>query len=453
MGKDHALSKYGCNEIPIIKPFIVDNSFYIYDTYYNHIVKVNSNQYKEICDLLKVGVYEYRKMRKDTKGYNEIIEMLNKGYFRAAWIKEIMHPENDIVVYLLNRAINRLTLQVTHDCNMCCRYCNFSTENKIDRIHEKRHMSFDVAKQSIDFLYSHSKDIGKLYISFYGGEPFLNFNLIYNATNYANQIFELKDIQYNITTNGTIMTEEIISYLVKNKVFLSISLDGPKEIQNKHRLFSKNGMGSFDVVLNNIKKLQSYEDYFQKYVSFLPVLFPDERKDDVLEFFDKMGINSSNVIIRDADLRGIDYEVIQTRNKEEENYDKRYTDFCDVLNNSACIPEVWQHNGPCIPGVQKIFVNINGNIQICEKIIDCEQTQIGDIYNGFNLNKVRYILNFSKINEDQCKKCWCMRFCKICAAQCINVDKGEIDKSSLEIYCRATEKLTLSLLKKHVRIY
>lgn len=449
--KEDLSNMYNKKDIPIIYPFVVDGLFYIYDTYTNHILKINQKQYKEICELHKIGVCEYRIKDKNTKEYNDIISLLNKGYFHVEWIDEIKHRDSDNIVYLLNRSINRLTLQVTHDCNMCCRYCNFSKDNKIDRTHGKRNMPLSIAKQSIDFLYAHSKDIGKVYISFYGGEPFLNFDLIQNATNYSKQLFELKEIQYNITTNATIMTEDIISYLVNNNVFLSISLDGPKEIQNKHRLFSENGMDTFDIVMKNIEKLKKYENYFRRYVNFLPVYFSDEKKDDVLEFYERIGINRSCVIMREADLRGIDYDEIQNRNKNQTENEKKYTYFCDALDDKNPIPSIWQHNGPCIPGVQKIFVNIDGDIQLCEKIIDYKKTHIGNVYNGFDFNKVKFILNLGKINEVECKKCWCMRFCKICAAQCIDTDKGEIDKNSLKICCHNTKQSALLHLQKYVR--
>lgn len=110
-------------------------------------------------------------------------------------------------------------------------------------------MDWNTAKKSLDFLLEHSIDNEIVNIGFYGGEPMIEFDLIKKCIEYAKEIFKGKDIQFSITTNGTLINKKIIRYFVKNKVNLTISLDGPKEVHDKNRRFC-NGSGTFDKIIS-----------------------------------------------------------------------------------------------------------------------------------------------------------------------------------------------------------
>jgi uncharacterized protein len=63
-----------------------------------------------------------------------------------------------------------------------------------------------------------------------------------------------KTVDFSLTTNATLLTEEIIDWLVENDVGVTVSIDGPKQSQDRFRVFH-NGKGSYDVVLPRIKAL------------------------------------------------------------------------------------------------------------------------------------------------------------------------------------------------------
>ena len=63
-----------------------------------------------------------------------------------------------------------------------------------------------------------------------------------------------KEVDFSLTTNGTLLKPEIIEFLAENHVGVTISIDGPKEVQDKFRVFH-NGTGSYDVVAPKIKEL------------------------------------------------------------------------------------------------------------------------------------------------------------------------------------------------------
>lgn len=101
------------------------------------------------------------------------------------------------------------------------------------------------------FFQEHSTDQNNVTIGFYGGEPFLEFELIKECVAYAEDKLEGKKIEYSVTTNATLLTDEIIDYLIFNNFFVTVSLDGPREIQDECRRFLYNNKGTF-VLLGKI---------------------------------------------------------------------------------------------------------------------------------------------------------------------------------------------------------
>jgi sulfatase maturation enzyme AslB (radical SAM superfamily) len=88
------------------------------------------------------------------------------------------------------------------------------------------------------------------YLNFYGGEPLLCFDLIEQTISFLDkkQNSYNKTAQYSITTNGSLITEEIIQTLDAHKFSVVFSFDGlAQDIQRKN--------GSFDRAVSNIKKI------------------------------------------------------------------------------------------------------------------------------------------------------------------------------------------------------
>lgn len=246
----------------IFKQFIFNNRFYFYEPYYNGLFEISDEIYSELLKLSKIGIIDYRKSQKKSNNYDSIITLINKGLIRESFISKIEHHYTNYLDTLLQRCINDITLQVTRNCNFSCRYCSFTNNKEIQRNHEKKNMSIKIAKKCVDFLYNHSFDTNKVNISFYGGEPLINYKLIYEIVKYSNAKFHSKKIDYSMTINGSLLTKEIIYFLIENNFKLSISIDGPKEIQNFHRKYSTNGGDTFDIVYSNIMLIKEINDDF-----------------------------------------------------------------------------------------------------------------------------------------------------------------------------------------------
>ena len=65
----------------------------------------------------------------------------------------------------------------------------------------------------------------------------------------------------------------------------------------------------------------------------------------------------------------------------------------------------------------------------CERVSEnSEVMNLGNIYTGFEIEKVRQLLNIGKITEKECKSCWAFRFCTICAMKADCGDKLSAEK-------------------------
>lgn len=122
-----------------------------------------------------------------------------------------------------------LTFVVTHECNLKCSYCYESAR-------DKEIMSSDFIKQKIA-QYLNNETLSEVEIDFFGGEPWLKFDLIKDVCEWTwNQSWKNKYIFFT-TTNGTLVHGEIQDWLRKNKdrIWCGLSLDGRKETHDKNR--------------------------------------------------------------------------------------------------------------------------------------------------------------------------------------------------------------------------
>ncbi len=160
-----------------------------------------------------------------------------------------------------------LTLELTHQCNLACEYCIFGKHYEQTRQQSSTPMSLDTAKRAVARFLSHKPK--EATIGFYGGEPLLEFERMKEIVAFAEQLAADNgvELRFNVTTNGTLLSEEKIHYLVAHKFAVMISLDGNKESHDRYRVFKNTGhpeqrRGSFDVVIGNMERFaQLYPDY------------------------------------------------------------------------------------------------------------------------------------------------------------------------------------------------
>ncbi|MGE5474502.1 MAG: radical SAM protein [Ignavibacteriales bacterium] len=150
-------------------------------------------------------------------------------------------------------------LILTEDCNMKCKYC-YENANRC----KNNYMSLDTAKKAMDFVLDNAfkQGIERIRLTFFGGEPLLNLDVMIKSFHYAVD----KAKQYNISlffsiiTNGTIYNKEFEEFILDwykatKNVNIQISTDGIPEVQDKSRV-NIDGKPISGIILENILKLK-----------------------------------------------------------------------------------------------------------------------------------------------------------------------------------------------------
>lgn len=151
----------------------------------------------------------------------------------------------------------QISFIVTQNCNLRCKYCYMVDKN------DGHKMTFQVAKDAIDFFLDHQELFNSDYIilDFIGGEPLMEIDLIDEITDY----FKIETYRRNsnwfgkyrisISTNGLLYSDtKVQRYIMKNKENLSIgiSIDGTREKHDLQRVYP-DGTGSYDDVEKSVK--------------------------------------------------------------------------------------------------------------------------------------------------------------------------------------------------------
>ncbi|HJU49533.1 MAG TPA: radical SAM protein, partial [Pseudogulbenkiania sp.] len=152
-------------------------------------------------------------------------------------------------------ALNTVVLNVNTGCNLSCSYCY---KEDLDTPSAGRRMDVETAKASVEMLLQESPDEPRYTVVFFGGEPLSNRKLIETMVDYCETRFAAlgKQVEFVMTTNATLLTEEIVDYLNAHRFGLSVSIDGPKKIHDRNRL-TVGGTGTYDVVRRKAEMLLS----------------------------------------------------------------------------------------------------------------------------------------------------------------------------------------------------
>lgn len=147
--------------------------------------------------------------------------------------------------------IRKLHLVLTARCNLSCSYCYQNAKTA-------RRMSWPTLRRALDLgLASRAEAIEFV---FFGGEPLLEFPLMQRSVTYVNE-HRRPDLRvsYGLVTNGTLLTDEVASFLDRHSVDTQLSFDGTPEVQDAR------GRGTFRVLDARLEDLKRrYRRFFDR---------------------------------------------------------------------------------------------------------------------------------------------------------------------------------------------
>lgn len=150
-----------------------------------------------------------------------------------------------------------ITVVVTSDCNLCCKYCiNDSGDQLKDT--DANELGLVDAEEIVRCLHKISTIRNIRFIKFFGGEPLLKYDMIHQIV-VAKEKYAPEDdkIRFAFTTNGcSPVTDEMLEFFKTNRFIVNLSLDGPENINNSYRIPKDGKTNVFNKVLDLAKRLK-----------------------------------------------------------------------------------------------------------------------------------------------------------------------------------------------------
>ncbi len=150
-----------------------------------------------------------------------------------------------------------LTINVTQVCNLQCTYCAAGGDGTYGNAVKK--ISVEKTLPQIKWFLEKCPPTETFAINFLGGEPLLYPQGIELISEYATELAQSLGINLKLTviTNGTLFNQTTVDVIKKCNLAVSISLDGPKELNDQFRV-TKSGAGSTDSVVKGIQFLKQH---------------------------------------------------------------------------------------------------------------------------------------------------------------------------------------------------
>jgi len=453
---------------PFIKLLQSPHGSYFYDVNRNEVLPIQQDTYNYLAELLA-----------STESDNlpvpppEVEQLKEAGYLSADHVKEIEHIYTEYTPHILERNLEKVTLQLTQNCNFRCKYCNYTNNSGNQRHHSSKRMSEETARKAILFLRDHCVDTEEVFLGFYGGEPLLEFDLLKRMILFAEEVLKGKRLLYTLTTNTTLLTEEMVKFFVEHKAFMVISIDGTKSVNDRNRVFA-NGQGStFDVIIEKLRYIyDTYPEYF-KTLSINMVVDPSTDFDEVSQLF----VDYPFLLELSYQWTEIDDLMSPTPNTVTEEYvsKRAYQTFLGYLHRFSlceekCVSALARRSvfvaedslqrimpansigvkaapgGPCVPGESRLMVTVDGKFIVCERVSEeSDPMIIGDIEHGFDLEKVNNLLNVAKQTENACKNCWAFNLCNLCGKY--SDDNGTLSGEHRLKFCESSRRSAAGTLQ------
>lgn len=295
-----------------------------------------------------------------------------------------------------------VNLFVTDQCNFKCRYCYEKNEKK-----NKESMDQKTADNVINFIKSTIKPWQQLTVTFHGGEPLIRFSLItYIIDRLRNEL--QNESTFGITTNGSLLNEEIVEYLAENMQYkLSISIDGNEKTQNFNRPSSANSVNYNDII--------KYALIMKEKNPLFTIRMTYDRY-NVNDLFENIKFfidNGFDRIIAEADFMSLEWE--------QDDFDIIYEQFIKVNKYISSIQDrritVYPVNSEniclnkCTAGHDYYTISTKGKIYPCTMVINNDEFCIGDVTTGINKSELKKIDSITSKETEGCSECSYKKFC------------------------------------------
>ncbi len=359
----------------------------------------------------------------------------------AEW-NESQNP--DVRSGKMKMSIRHLTLNVSQICNLHCTYCAAGGDGTYgDPI---KRIAIEKTLPQLDFFLGKVKKGETFTLNLLGGEPLLYPKTLRAIVEHAQSIAEQVgfDIQYCITTNGTLLTEESIALLRDFHFNVSISLDGPPEINDLVRP-AKNGSSSSGSLKEGLTRLLAHKEDLNS-IGFNGVFgkhntevekaykFYQQFPVDFYEF--NFSFNSPDSEASEKYTQGMEKvaALAFSSGGEKELRKIRFFDHYFKL-----LDEQQQVENYCDAGKGSLVIDARNNVYSCPWLVGSKKDLIG---HGTLINETKLENEYAAplIEANKCQSCWA-RY--LCGGGCMYVHQSKTgDKNTLDSdFCERMRRL------------
>ena len=322
--------------------------------------------------------------------------------------------------------LSTLVLNVTSKCNLSCGYCyEYGEDRLVDEGTMPRFMDEATARESVEFMLAQAGDRDTVNLTFFGGETLLNFKLLRTTLEYARRrgTEEGKRVRFSLTTNGTLLRPEIIEWLVENEVGVTVSIDGPKDVQDKLRVLN-NGAGSYELMAPKVKALL---ERHQGHQVAARVTLTRENLDIHRIFrhltqemgFSEVGfapVTTSSCRSYALDEPGYDSMLRQFGELARDWLEHAVRDephgFSNIRESVQEIHRGFSKAYPCGAGLGLMGVATDGNVSLCHRFAGSAEHTLGSVTEGIDRGKQTDFLEANHIAyKPDCHSCWARPLC------------------------------------------
>lgn len=361
-------------------------------------------------NLLKNLESSSLKLDDETLNYLEKLKIIGAETEEKSKVLVEKHPATTII------------LNITSGCNLSCTYCY---KEDLSTLKNSGNMDFQTAKKAINLLYENAPNEPFYTITYFGGEPLSKFSLIQEITKYAVSFFASKNakVDFTLTTNATLINDEIIKFFKKYKFGITVSIDGPKAIHDKTRRTSL-GHGTYEIVKK--KALMLLSKYQQRPIGARVTLTAGVT--DVGAIYEHLMYDLKFSEVGFAPATASDNALFNLSEKElikvfdgfkelGEDYVKnainnRFNGFSNLHRLLGDIHKGKKKSLPCGAGVGLLSVNYKGEFDLCHRFTGSSLKPFGNITLGLDKKSLSNFIEKRLNNHNlKCQKCHIRNLC------------------------------------------
>lgn len=347
-----------------------------------------------------------------------------------------------------SKSIKNIIFIVTKDCQLACKYCYLVGKNSNEK------MTWEIGKQTIDYILNEFSQSKGIILDFIGGEPFLEIELIdricdyFKVEAYKKELVCFNNYRFNVSTNGiNYNSPKVQEFICKNKkhVSIGITIDGTKRKHDLNRIWkgTNKERGSYDDVVKNIplwlEQIPNAETKVTISSADIPYI-----KESVLHLY-SLGIHEVNIncvfedVWKEGDDRLFEEQLMELADAIIDG--GYYNDYvCSFFTEHIGKPMDCQMDNQNWCGAGKMLaVDAEGNFYPCMRFAKYSLRSkdaliIGNVRDGIDKNKLRPFLTLDRCTQStqECIGCEVASGCAWCQGE--NYDAADTPT----IYQRST---------------